>query len=772
MKTETPASDLERRKKVRLRIRPDLDIAPQKYEGRTYYVVKDPVSLRYYRFKEQEHFLIKLMDGTHTLDDAQKDFETRFRPERLTLEDLEGFGQQLLNAGLAQNESPQAGKQLFDRRKKRRRTEWIQTFTNILYIKIPVFDPEKLLTKMLPWLRWMFSIWFLTVSVAFMLAAVLLVLTHFQTFLDRLPSFHEFFSFKTVIYLWIALGAVKIIHEFGHGLSCKAFGGEVHEMGLLFLCLSPCMYCNVSDAWTLPSKWKRIIISGAGIYVELMIAAAATFVWWNTPSYPFVNNLSLSLMIVCSVSTVVFNGNPLMRYDGYYVLADWLEIPNLRERCNRYLSRLVMEHCLGIEVQPEPYMALWRRVLFLTYAIVSYVYRWVITFVILRFMATFLKPYKLEVISSMLALLAAGSMVGWPLYRLGKNIHKRGRLPDMKSWRVLVSSAVVAAVVLAFFVVPLPVSRVRQTGLIEIHPDHFAYVYVELPGLLEKIHVREGQTVKRDAVLAEFVNLELRAKEEEARTEAQIKTNLVQAYKARMSETRDMSERLQLARLLGTYEVEKAQAERRLQDIRNEQKNRLVLKAPRDGVVMGLPRIDEIGKLWEQNQGTPFCTVGDPSKLRILVPLAPDDYDLVRDDVKRLRRKNEDVPVTIRVHGREGQTWSGRVSPQLPESPSKTIPVALSNKGGGFLALKPYSEARVEVWKQLQREGGGASTTRVSLNDLEPQSQVYLVAIDFETTDMAICPHTLGQVKIHCQYRTCAWWTWRAISAAFDLGLM
>src|SRR5262249_7074148 len=172
------------------------------------------------------------MDGTHTLDDAQKQFEERFRPERLTLEDLEGFGQQLLNAGLAQNESPQAGKQLFDRRKKRRRSEWIQTFTNILYIKIPVFDPEKLLTKMLPWLRWMFSLWFLVASVAFMLAAILLVLTHFQTFRDRLPSFHEFFSFKTVIYLWIALGVVKVIHEFGHGLSCKAFGGEVHEMGL------------------------------------------------------------------------------------------------------------------------------------------------------------------------------------------------------------------------------------------------------------------------------------------------------------------------------------------------------------------------------------------------------------------------------------------------------------------------------------------------------------------------------------------------------------
>jgi len=121
MKTDsTPASELERRKKVRLRVRGDLAIAPQKYEGRTYYVVKDPVSLRYYRFKEQEHFLINMMNGKQTLDEAQKEFEKRFRPDRLSLEDLEGFGQQLLNAGLAQNESPNAGKQLYDRRRKRR----------------------------------------------------------------------------------------------------------------------------------------------------------------------------------------------------------------------------------------------------------------------------------------------------------------------------------------------------------------------------------------------------------------------------------------------------------------------------------------------------------------------------------------------------------------------------------------------------------------------------------------------------------------------------
>src|SRR6516225_919444 len=319
----------------------------------------------------------------------------------------------------------------------------MQYITNILYIKIPVYDPDKLLNWMLRYLSWIFTTWFFTLSCLVMAGAVLLVLTHFETFWNRLPDSRTFFQFGTMVNLWFALGMVKIIHEFGHGLSCKAFRGEVHEMGALFLCLSPCLYCNVSDAWTLPNKWHRIIISFAGIYVELIIASIATFVWWNTPGQPFINNLILSLMIVCSVSTVIFNGNPLMRFDGYYVLADWLEIPNLRDRCNKYLKNLALEHGLGVEVQREQYMALDRRILFVIYAVGSWIYRWVVTFSILYFLSMFLKPYKLGAVSGLLACAAVGSMIGWPAWRLFDNLRKRGRLPDMKPERVRVSAAIV-----------------------------------------------------------------------------------------------------------------------------------------------------------------------------------------------------------------------------------------------------------------------------------------------------------------------------------------
>ena len=163
--TTALTGDLERRKLVRLRVRADLGITPSKYEGKTHYVVKDPVSLRYYRFNEQEYFVVKHFDGKHTLEETQKAFEREFRPHRLTLEDLEGFAQQLLQAGLVQHETAQAGKQLYEKRRKQRRLQRIATISNILYIKLPVFDPDKLLGRMLKYRPWIFTYWFFAASV-------------------------------------------------------------------------------------------------------------------------------------------------------------------------------------------------------------------------------------------------------------------------------------------------------------------------------------------------------------------------------------------------------------------------------------------------------------------------------------------------------------------------------------------------------------------------------------------------------------------------------
>ena len=182
------------------------------------------------------------------------------------------------------------------------------------------------------------------------LGALSLIVTNFESFQNKLPSFDNFFAANNWFLLAIVLGVTKVLHEFGHGLACKRFGGRCHEMGLMFLVLTPCLYANVSDSWLLKSKWKRAFIAAAGMYVELVIASIAVFVWWfSIPG--LVHHLALNVIVVCSVSTLIFNANPLLRYDGYYILADLMEIPNLRQKSSAMLNRV--SGCL-LYTSPSP----------------------------------------------------------------------------------------------------------------------------------------------------------------------------------------------------------------------------------------------------------------------------------------------------------------------------------------------------------------------------------------------------------------------------------
>lgn len=741
-------SPAERRKQVRLRVRPDLQVFEQKYEGKTFHVVKDPVCLRYYRFSKQEYFVFGLFDGTHTMEQVQEAFEEEFKPLRLEPQDLEGFARQLVTAGLVQNEQAGAARHLFERRAKQRRMRRLATVSNILYLKIPVFDPDRLLTFLYRYLWWIFTTWFFMASVGLMLAAVVHVTLHYNTFQSKLPAYQEFFTWNSVLYMWLSLGVVKIIHEFGHGLSCKAFGGECHEMGVLLMCLSPALYANVTDAWTLADKWKRIIISFAGIYVELVIAAIATFVWWYTPAYPTANNIALCVMVLCSVSTIMFNANPLMRFDGYYILADWLEVPNLREKANRFLNNLFLNKALGVDVPPEAYMAPWRKWLFAVYAIASWVYRWVVTFSILWFLADLLGP-KLKILSQMLAIMSLASLFIWPTWKVIKNISQRGRLPDMKAARVYVTLGVFASLLLGFFFLPLPVSRVHETGLVGVDPDALEGVMLPEPARMVALgDVGAGHKVRQNQSLAlfksELLEIELAkaqaTKAEQYAVAAQLNTS---ATKARglgdtSAEMRFLSEYKQARAKAETAETAVAQLLARQAALRE-------MRAPRDGILVTAPKREDIGKLFDKgySETQPVFAVGDPSRMVVKVPVTPPDFRTLRDDLA-----SGPLEVSIYAKGRADRQFKGLLQ-RLPGQNAASVPLALSQRGGGPLAVKPNEDPNVLV----------------------PLAQVYLVEVDLLDPDVAIDPGQLAVVKIHAKWRSGAWWVKRALSNAMDLGL-
>ncbi len=379
-------------------MRPDLKAKTQRYQGEIYWVIKEPVGLHYFRFQEEEFAILQMLDGHASLDTIKDQFERQFPPQKITVEELGQFVGMLHRSGLVIADVPGQGAQLKKRRDERKRQELLGALANILCLRFKGIDPDRLLTAMHPYLAWMYTRTAVVCCMLFALSALMLVLSHFDTFQAKLPTFHQFFAGQNWFYLAMALAVTKVIHEFGHGLTCKHYGGECHEMGVMFLVLTPCLYCNVSDSWMLPNKYHRAWIGAGGMYIELVIASICTYLWWfSNPG--LLNQICLSTMFVCSVSTVIFNANPLLRYDGYYILSDLAEIPNLRQKATTILNRKLGAWCLGLEEPDDPFLPQRNQLFFALYSIAAAVYRWVVLFSILWFLYKIFEPYHLKVLS-------------------------------------------------------------------------------------------------------------------------------------------------------------------------------------------------------------------------------------------------------------------------------------------------------------------------------------------------------------------------------------
>jgi len=579
---------------ISIRKRPDLVARRQHYLGRTYWVVKDPVGLQYFRFQEEEFAILQMLDGTISMDEIKERFEDEFPPQKITLDELQQFLGMLHRSGLVVADVTGQGRQLRLRRDKRKRQEWLQTLGNILCIRFKGFDPERVLNFLYPYFRWFFSVPALAFCLLLALSALMLVLAEFDVFRSKLPEFKDFFNIHNAFLLALTLGVTKVFHEFGHGLACKHFGGECHEIGIMILVLTPCLYCNVSDSWMLPNKWHRAIIGAAGIYVELMIASICTFLWWfSVPG--LLNSLCLNAMFICSVSTVLFNGNPLLRYDGYYILSDLTEIPNLRQKATTILSRKLGEWCLGMEMTEDPFLPESNQMFFALYSMAAAVYRWIIAFSICWFLYRLFDSYHLKFVGQLVVAASLWALFFTPLYQLGKFFYVPGRLDKVKKTHMYVTLSVLAAVVLVVLFLPLPHSVLAT---FEIQARDAESVYVGVPGKLIAIEVKPGRQVEKGTPLGQLRNIEL--EEEIAKLTMQERQYSVKLESLRRQGFDDPHAQSEIPATLESLYAAKEQLQKKEADF-----ERLCLKAPISGKVLHpqlVPRReDQDGQLHERS---------------------------------------------------------------------------------------------------------------------------------------------------------------------------
>ena len=357
---------------LRPQLRGHVQVYAQIYRAERWYVLDDKSSEQYMRFNERAYAILGRFDGILTLEEILDHANETESEYPLTQEDVVGLLGQLDAAEVLRGGLPLNAQDLFHQYQAQKRKKRQRSFMNPLSIKIPLFDPDKLLTSMAPLGRMLFSkvglwVWLLTVF-----SALLLGLAHTSE-LGREISAIEF-SPEQLIAVWFIYPIIKALHELGHGLALKAWGGEVHETGINLLVFMPIPYVDATASWGFGNKWRRMVVGSAGIFVELFFASLALFLWLAVEP-GMVKLAALNVILIATLSTILFNGNPLLRYDGYFVLEDWLEIPNLATRSKRYYYYLIQKYILKIPMALNPVTAKGEEKWFLFYGVAAPVYR-------------------------------------------------------------------------------------------------------------------------------------------------------------------------------------------------------------------------------------------------------------------------------------------------------------------------------------------------------------------------------------------------------------
>ncbi|MDQ7781621.1 MAG: HlyD family efflux transporter periplasmic adaptor subunit [Desulfomonilaceae bacterium] len=476
-------------------------------EDRDTVVLKDPVSAKYYYLSVYEYRLLKTLDGNLTLEEAVDKLSAS--AYYYTMEDAATIVGKAAQMGLVMGtrfgtaDYQERVKRHMETAKKARR------FAGIYFLFVPLLNPDKFLERTL-WIAKLIANRLTIGALAIALpGAIYCIVSGF----DRIQNeYLYFFNLQNLVYLWITIAFTKLIHEFGHAYTAKSYGLHVPEMGVAFLIFFPCLYCNTTDAWQLAARKQRIAISGAGILVEGALAIISTYIWYfSGPG--MVNSLAFYLMAVSFISTVLFNGNPLMRFDGYFILMDWLKLPNLYTRSFGYVKYLFMNRVLGMSSVPSTAGTQRETAIFTTYGIAAFCYR---IFLYLAIAAGVYYRFD-KTLGILLAVTAIVLFIVRPVLKGLKTIvaERRELHPRLAGTLVL---GTLAALLVVVSVTPISGRSVYSCYLASARSQKLT---VPLQTLVKEVYVRAGASVSKGDLLftLDTSALRLRLQETENRRE-------------------------------------------------------------------------------------------------------------------------------------------------------------------------------------------------------------------------------------------------------------
>jgi putative peptide zinc metalloprotease protein len=632
------------------------------YRGERTYMLQDMSTGAFHRFGPEVYALVGQMDGRRTIDEIWQSTIDLLGDDAPTQDDVIQLFGQLHGADLLRCDVTPDSLEVFRRFTLRRRQDWKRRWMNPMSIRIPLLDPEKLLDRFVHWVRPLFSwagftLWFATILLAVVLAGM-----HWGAITENVVD--RVLNPWNLLIMYFTYPVVKMLHELGHAFATRVRGGEVHELGIIFLVLMPVPYVDATASSGFTSKYHRILVSAAGMMVELFLAALALFVWLNVET-GLVSAIAYNVMLIGSVSTLFFNGNPLLRFDGYYMLADAVEIPNLGARSTRYLNYLAMRYLYGMKDAASPVSAQGEAAWFAGYGIAAFIYRMIIMVAIVLFVAS-----KFFIFGVLLAIWAVILQVVMPIVKHVSFLLRDNRLQQKRVRALSVNSTVLGALAGVLFFMPAPLWTMAE-GVVWL-PEQ-SRIRAGADCFVTEVLIEDGSTVgDGDAVIVcDDPLLEAR----------------VGIHKARL---REMQARYQMERGQDSVEAESIKqdmaAVRQELEVAQQQLHELSLRSPAAGKLIIPNSTDLAGKFLRRGETVAFVVTNIAPRARVVV--GQDDFGLVR--------RNTDK-VELRPASAVGKVYSAVINREVPAASDELPSKALGTGGGGKVAVDPSDKSGVRT---------------------------------------------------------------------------
>jgi putative peptide zinc metalloprotease protein len=684
---------------LRIALRPNLQVRRQIFRGEVWYLFHDGLNNQFYRIRPAAYSFLALLDGRRTVEEIWRESVTRDPENTPGQQEVVQLVAQLVDASLVQSERAGDGLRQFTQRQKRRERAVRMQVLNFLFLRLPLFDPDRLLGWLGGFGRGAISRGGAVVWVGAVLYGLKLAFENWEALLDRSQGV---LAPTNLGWLYAASVALKLWHELGHGLVCKRFGGEVRTFGVMFMVFLPLPYVDATAAYGFRERRKRVLAGAAGVMAELFAAAVALAVWGHT-GQGLVNQIAYNVIFLASVSTVVFNANPLLRFDGYFVLSDLLDMPNLAQRSVLQLKWLLEKYCFALPrlapAERTPGAIAWTSI----YGISSAIYRTLVLWAILLFVGDQLFGLGLG--------LAAFGIIIWgagPLYRFGRYLLTDPRLESRRSRALGIAGGAIAAMGLFLFLVPAP-NRFRMPGVVKLEPS--AQIVPVTDGTIAELYVSPGATLSAGEPLLRLENPELEGKRIELR-------EMIEEDVARRLYARDA-----LPALLVALDKRLDAARVQLDDV-ERRRTGLIVRAPNAGrwaadgvdfcIGQWVPRGASLGQVVGNDRALFSAVVSQDEAARLFA-------DPIRKVVVRVRGQGE--------HSLVSHSW--RI---LPGDQRRLQTPALGWNGGGEI--------------QVDQEDREAATTTEpffeAVVDLPPSSPVRLLQLRGGEAKFFLSPRPLA----------------------------